>query len=121
LIDKLEEDDIPGVLLLIDFEKAFDTVEWSFIEKTLQFYGFGPSLQKWIKAFYCDISSAVTNNGHVSEIMIDQAISGYHLISMRSHQHIDLKNIQNHLFLPLLFLGHFLIAALKSSKTRLNK
>jgi hypothetical protein len=42
-------------------------VEWSFIEKTLQFYGFGPSLQKWIKAFYCDISSAVTNNGHVSE------------------------------------------------------
>ena len=63
LIDKLEEDDI----LLIDFEKAFDTVEWSFIEKTLQFYGFGPSLQKWIKAFYCDISSAVTNNGHVSE------------------------------------------------------
>jgi hypothetical protein len=41
-------------------KKAFDTVEWSFIEKTLQFYGFGPSLQKWIKAFYCDISSAVT-------------------------------------------------------------
>jgi hypothetical protein len=46
LIDKLEEDDIPGLLLLIDFEKAFDTVEWSFIEQTLQFYGFGPSLQK---------------------------------------------------------------------------
>ena len=67
LIDKLEEDDIPGLSLLIDFEKAFDTVEWSFIGKTLQFYGFGPSLQKWIKAFYCDISSAVTNNGHVSE------------------------------------------------------
>jgi hypothetical protein len=67
LIDKLEEDDISGLLLLIDFEKAFDTVEWSFIEKTLQFYGFGSSLQKWIKAFYCDISSAVTNNGHVSE------------------------------------------------------
>ena len=50
LIDKLEEDDIPGLLQLIDFEKAFDTVEWSFIENTLQFYGFGQSLQKWIKA-----------------------------------------------------------------------
>jgi hypothetical protein len=50
LIDKLEEYDIPGLLQLIDFEKAFDTVEWSFIENTLQFYGFGQSLQKWIKA-----------------------------------------------------------------------
>jgi hypothetical protein len=30
LIDKLEEDDIPGFLLLIDFEKAFDTVEGHF-------------------------------------------------------------------------------------------
>jgi len=34
LIDKLEENDIPGLLLLIDFEKAFDTVEYPFIEKT---------------------------------------------------------------------------------------
>jgi hypothetical protein len=52
--------DISGLLLLIDFERAFDTEEWSFIENTLQFYGFGQSLQKWIKAFYCDITSAVT-------------------------------------------------------------
>jgi hypothetical protein len=37
--------------------------------------------------------------------MIDQVISGYHLISMRSHQHIVLRNTLNHLFLPLLFLG----------------
>jgi hypothetical protein len=60
LIDKLEEDDIPGLLLLIDFEKAFDTVEWSFIEKTLEFYGFGPPIFKkmfWFSLFWnaCDI------------------------------------------------------------------
>jgi hypothetical protein len=35
LIDKLEEDDMPGLLILIDFEKAFDTVEWSFIESNI--------------------------------------------------------------------------------------
>ena len=40
LIDKLEEYDIPGLLLLIDFEKAFDTVEWSFIEKKFAILGF---------------------------------------------------------------------------------
>ena len=54
---------------MIDFERAFDTEEWSFIENTLQFYGFGQSLQKWIKTFYCDISSAVTSNGHVSKFV----------------------------------------------------
>ena len=32
-MDILEEDNIPGLLMLIDFEKAFDTFEWPFIEK----------------------------------------------------------------------------------------
>jgi hypothetical protein len=50
LMDKLE-DDIPGLLMLVDFEKAFDTVERSFIEKNLEFYGFGPTFRKWIKSF----------------------------------------------------------------------
>ena len=61
LLEKLEKEDIPGLLVLLDFEKAFDTIEWAFIERTLQFYGFGPLLCKWIRAFYNDISSSVTN------------------------------------------------------------
>jgi hypothetical protein len=74
LIDKLEENDMPCLLLLIDFEKGFDTVEWSFFEKTLQYYGFGLSLHKWIKAFYCDISSAVQNFSHWEEVFDNGAI-----------------------------------------------
>ena len=34
LMDKLEEEDIPGLLMLAGFEKASVTVEWPFIEKT---------------------------------------------------------------------------------------
>ena len=30
----------PGILLLIDFEKAFDSIAWSFIKKTLTFFKF---------------------------------------------------------------------------------
>ena len=53
---------IPGLLLFIDFEKAFDSLEWSFIEKTLNYYNFGSSLVAWIRFFYTDISSCVQNN-----------------------------------------------------------
>jgi hypothetical protein len=30
-----EEENIPGLLLLKDFEKAFDTLSWTFIQKAL--------------------------------------------------------------------------------------
>ena len=50
-----------------DFKKAFDTVDWNFLHKTLQVFNFGPSIQKWIKAFYMDCSSCFINNGYASE------------------------------------------------------
>ena len=60
---------IPGLLLFIDFEKAFDTLEWSLIEKTLKYYNFGDSLILWIKLMflYSDISSSIQNNGWSSD------------------------------------------------------
>ena len=58
---------LPGLLLFIDFEKAFDTLEWTFVEKTLKYYNFGNSLISWIKLFYTDISSSIQNNGWTSD------------------------------------------------------
>ena len=54
---------IPGLLLFLDFEKAFDTVEWAFVQNTFQFYNFGPALIKWIKICYRNTESCVLNNG----------------------------------------------------------
>lgn len=31
---------IPGIILLIDFEKAFDSIAWSFMFKALNFFQF---------------------------------------------------------------------------------
>lgn len=54
---------IPRLLLFLDFEKAFDTVEWSFLQKTLQHYNFGQSAINWIRLFYHNTESCILNNG----------------------------------------------------------
>jgi hypothetical protein len=46
------------MLLLIDFEKAFDSISWSFIYDTLKFFNFGESMMEWVKTFHKDITSA---------------------------------------------------------------
>ena len=51
VVSYTETKNIPGLLLFVDFEKAFDTIEWVFVEKTLQHFGFGSCL---INLFYLD-------------------------------------------------------------------
>ena len=58
---------IPGILLMIDFEKAFDSVSWKFISKSLQFFNFGPDIQKWIQLLNQDACLCVTQNGFLSK------------------------------------------------------
>ena len=50
----------------IDFEKAFDKLEWDFIFKVLKHYGFGEELCRWVKLFYTNIESCILNNGYSS-------------------------------------------------------
>ena len=43
IIFETKEQNIPGLLLSIDFQQAFDSVSWKFISKTLDYFNFGPS------------------------------------------------------------------------------
>ena len=67
IITYTETQNIPGISLFIDFKKAFDTLEWNFIIRTLRYYNFGVSLITWVKLFYTDISSCIQNNGWSSD------------------------------------------------------
>ena len=62
-----DELDIPGLLLIVDFEKAFDSISWKFINYTLTFLNFGDSIKRWINVFYNDIQSCVIQNGFLSD------------------------------------------------------
>ena len=67
ILHATDELDISGLLLIIDYEKAFDSISWKFIEKVLNFLNFGESIKQWIKIFYNDISASVVQCGFLSE------------------------------------------------------
>ena len=67
IIDYSESLKLPGILLFIDFEKAFDSIEWDFLYQLQEAFNFGPTLMRWIKTFYNNLSSCVINNGLFSK------------------------------------------------------
>ena len=67
VIEHFDKLDKKGLLFMIDFQKAFDSLQWNFMFKTLEFFNFGPSFTKWIKLLYTLPVSKVKNNGYLSE------------------------------------------------------
>ena len=57
----------PGLMVLVDFEKAFDTVSWNFLHRTLKFFNFGQTFQMYIKLLYTSPQCSVSNNGYHTE------------------------------------------------------
>ena len=67
LIHYTKTNDIPGLLMLIDFQKAFDCVSWTFLDSTLKFFGFGKNFCRWIKVLNSNVKAAILQCGTLSE------------------------------------------------------
>ena len=52
IFDYCGEPNKDGVLLFLDFEKAFDSVEWNFLIKTLHKFNFGNNFINWVRFLY---------------------------------------------------------------------
>ena len=57
------KENIPGLMTFIDFQKAFDTLEWNFVFSCLEAFGFGPEFIWWVRTLYHNIESCFINNG----------------------------------------------------------
>ena len=63
------------ILITIDFEKAFDSLNHKFLFKVLQKFNFGSSFVQWIRTFCSKVSSCVMNNGFASNyFMIERGV-----------------------------------------------
>ena len=49
LFEHAKENNLHEMMLMIDFEKAFDSVDFDFIMKTLDIFNFGEKFKEWIK------------------------------------------------------------------------
>ena len=56
-----------GVILSLDFQKAFDTIEWNFMHKVLEKLNFGNDLISWIEILYQNANVVIKNNGYISK------------------------------------------------------
>ncbi len=67
ILSYLQKKKQPGILLNVDFEKAFKSINWKFIERSLQAFNFCNNFIRYICTIYNNITSAVINNGEISE------------------------------------------------------
>ena len=66
---KLKHENDQGMIFFLDFEKAFDSLEWDYLFRVLEEMHFGPSFRNWVHTFYHNIPSCIVNNGHASEFI----------------------------------------------------
>ena len=89
------------LILLIDFNKAFDSISHDFLTNALELLGFGEDMREWIKIFFNTREANVIINGHLSStIKLQQGVPQGDVVS------------------PYIFLLMVEILLIKISKTK---
>lgn len=55
-----------GVIIKIDFEKAYDKINWEYLIEVLQHRGFGPTWITWIQKWLLSSQSCISVNGELT-------------------------------------------------------
>lgn len=63
VVDSILKSSCRGVILKIDFAKAFDTVSWNFLFNTLKSMNFNETWIRWLKALFDSMRPSVLING----------------------------------------------------------
>ena len=66
VIEKSNIDNMDTIIAFLDFEKAFDKLNWTYLDKALEAFGFCQKFREYICIMYNKISSSVINNGYTS-------------------------------------------------------
>ncbi len=67
-LDWVVESDQELVLLLLDFEKPFNRIEWNFLFTALSKFGFSDTWIRWVNTLYHEATSAIKVNGKAGPV-----------------------------------------------------
>ena len=67
LIEKMEQTQEEGLLMVLDFQKAFDSVSWECVKKALELFGFPTYMEKMFITLCKGFTSRITNEGQLSD------------------------------------------------------
>ena len=70
IIEYTNQKAIPGYIITVDQEKAFDRVDRDFLFRVLETMNFGPNVLRWLKTIYTTPETSVLVNGHPSEFFV---------------------------------------------------
>ena len=65
IIHLAKENNLAGLLLCIDFEKAYDSISFKYIKKCLEFFNFGKDLIKWVEILLYDFNAVINHCGNI--------------------------------------------------------
>ena len=61
---------LEGFLVALDFEKAYDKIDWLFKDRALEWFGMGVQYRNMVRCLYNGAMSCVVNNGYASEFFV---------------------------------------------------
>ena len=63
ILEHTDSNEIEANLFSVDFEKALDSIDHSFLFAVLESFEFGPNFIQWVRTLFYNAKSCVINNG----------------------------------------------------------
>ena len=95
-MDYTKAKNLPGILLFTDFEKAFDSLEWDFVNKCLQLFNFGPDflscgINNGLRSHYFTMECGVRQGDPLSPYLFVTAVE---ILAIAVRNQANIKGIE---------------------------
>jgi hypothetical protein len=67
VIEYTDREDDDGIIIFLDQQKAFDRVEWGWVDHVLSKFNFGEKFREWVQMLFKYAQTCIKTNGFVSK------------------------------------------------------